>query len=73
VIISHGHLYKEIPEDEYDEKWSNADGGWALLTDQEYGRQALAYQEARDASDDPEEFGRQALAFRQAVEAEQGL
>lgn len=66
MIISHGHNYLEVSWDEYEETYSEQ--GWALLTDQEYGRQALEYLVARDAAEDPEEFARQALEYKQAVE-----
>lgn len=67
VVISHGHNYQEVTEAEYEAEWSEQ--GWALLTDQQYGRDALAYLAAVEASDlTAEEFGRQASAFRQAAE-----
>jgi hypothetical protein len=69
VVISHGHSYREIPADEYEGKWENADGGWALLTDQEHGRAALEYLAAQKASGlSFEEFGRQAREFVLAAE-----
>lgn len=72
VIISLGHDYREVTPEDYEANYSNAtdeQGGWALLTDQEYGRAALAYLAAVEASDlTAEEFGQQAAAFQQAVE-----
>lgn len=69
IVISHGHNYREVTLAEYEDYWENADGGWALLTDQEHGRQALDYLAAQEASGlDFVEFGRQARAFMLAAE-----